>query len=377
MTIRKWYGRRAGTQGSVVRLASVVAVGATLFCARPGRAESSAPASAERVRDGAASTAAPAEDKARAETLFNAGVALVESGSYELGCQKLEASLTLYDALGTSFHLASCWQALGRTASAYELFEKVALRSFKAGQLDRAAVARERMLAVAPTLSRVRVDVDEKTRAQSPEVKMNDEPIAPADWGKSLPVNPGHYVVAVSAEEKRSWSKTFEVKDPGTTYALAIPSLEDAHQTPSAAPARMAPPAQRKREDARSSGPGRRIAAYTLGTAGVVGVAAGVWFGVRYRTSNGDAQDLCPSGVGCTQYEIIEHARLVDEARTARTWAFVGASVGVAALASASYLFLSGHGGEKARSASRSLHFSAEPIVGERGTWGAALRGAF
>src|SRR6476659_8776093 len=62
----------------------------------------------------------------RARTLFQQAKALRSAGRYDAACVKFEQSLALDVGIGTEFNLADCWEHVNRTASAYELFLKVA-----------------------------------------------------------------------------------------------------------------------------------------------------------------------------------------------------------------------------------------------------------
>ncbi|HEV8550874.1 MAG TPA: hypothetical protein VGQ57_17630, partial [Polyangiaceae bacterium] len=85
------------------------------------------------------------DDPAGAKALFDQALELGQAGNFPEACQKLEQSLSLHDGLGTQFHLAGCWQKIGRTASAYSLFEKVVARAHEAGQTEREELARSRL----------------------------------------------------------------------------------------------------------------------------------------------------------------------------------------------------------------------------------------
>ena len=104
-------------------------------------------------------TASDATDKERAAQLFKEARALAELGNLEEACQKLEQSVELHEGVGNRFNLADCWEKTGRTASAYTLFIEVADATRELGQSDREKTARARAEALAPKLTRMRIDV--------------------------------------------------------------------------------------------------------------------------------------------------------------------------------------------------------------------------
>src|ERR1700753_3563254 len=82
-----------------------------------------------------------AGDKASAEALFNDGVALVSAGNYADGCARFEASQALEATLGTTLHLADCYERAGKTASAWVLFRESEGLAQRQSDTERAQVA--------------------------------------------------------------------------------------------------------------------------------------------------------------------------------------------------------------------------------------------
>jgi hypothetical protein len=330
---------------------------------------------------GAAEARAEGNDETEAKRLFDSAVELASEGNFMAACRKLEKSLSLHDGLGTSYHLAGCWQKIGRTASAYALFKKVAERAHELDQDERETVARGRMEALLPKLSRLRIDLPAPVAPRT-AVQRDGEQVAEDDWGKAVPVDPGFYEIRVTADGKEPWSTKVSVTEPSTIIAVPVPELADARksETPkfAAAPAPKAVTKQRPTAvpaaEEPSSGPSRTVA-IVIGGVGAAALAGGLLEGAQYLDANGDAKNVCPSGVNCTSEEIATHADAVDKARTARTWAYVGIGVGSAALAVGTYLFFAAPR-ESAKN-ERASALNLEPLVDGQGTWGGALRGRF
>ena len=68
-------------------------------------------------------------DKAAAESLFDDARALVTAGKFADACAKLEASLKLYSSINTEYHLADCYEKLGKMASAWIDFQEISTQS--------------------------------------------------------------------------------------------------------------------------------------------------------------------------------------------------------------------------------------------------------
>lgn len=354
------------------RFASFALLGAmTLLRAELAHAQATPAPAAQSARE----TSVSSIDAARAAGLFAEGMALAKDGNYPEACVKLDASLAAREALGTSFNLADCWEKIGRTASAHALFEKVVAKTRDLGQTERQQAAQARADALAPKLSRLRLTLSAKPPGT---VVLRDGVAIPeAEWEQAVAVDPGSHAVELRADGKVSWSRKVDVVDPGTTTTLVLPELNDAPKpaiTPVVRPSAPRPLPPPRKEPTPSSNSTRNVVAWSLVGAGAVGAGVGVVMALRYSSRNNDAEAICPRGFGCDTSEIARHDELVDDARTARTLALIGAGVGVAAFASAGYLFFSAPS-EKERPNVKAV--TATPLISPDGSWGAALSGRF
>src|SRR5262245_21810388 len=81
---------------------------------------------------------AAAQDRAAARTLFDEGTRLVEQGDFAGACPRFAASLEAEVKLGTKLALASCYETIGRTASAWAEFRDAAALANRAGETEAA-----------------------------------------------------------------------------------------------------------------------------------------------------------------------------------------------------------------------------------------------
>src|SRR5262249_59482100 len=94
---------------------------------------------------GGSALAQPSADtRAAAAALFEDGRRLMGEGKYTEACPKLEESQRMDPGAGTLYQVSVCYEAIGRTASAWVGFRDVANMAMLAGQPDRAKVARGR-----------------------------------------------------------------------------------------------------------------------------------------------------------------------------------------------------------------------------------------
>jgi hypothetical protein len=329
----------------------------------------------------APATPAPASpDAVEAARLFAEAQTLQESGRYEQACLKFEESAKKRPGIGVRFNLADCWERTGRTASAHALFLEVAAATKELGQTEREVFARDRAAALAPKLSQLQIQITGST--EGIEVLRDGIKLDPKSLGVPFPVDPGAHEIRINAPGKKSWSTKVSVPaEPAAITALVVPPLDDAEPVAGAVAETPSEPSQKTATETREEAPepvakpdtARSAASLVLVGVGVVGVAIGGAMGAQYVGSRSDAEKVCPSARNCTQAEVSLHDALVEDARNARTWTFVGLGVGGAALISAAYLHLTEP--SSAENPERSS-VSAAPLLSES-VLGASLSGRF
>jgi hypothetical protein len=125
--------------------------------------------------------------------------------------------------------LASCYEAVGRLASAHALYLEVAAEASTRGQQAREKLARERAAAVEPHLSRLTIEVPFMA---SPEMRVerDGKVVGAAQWGVSMPVDPGVHSVNAEAPGRMPWSAKVDV--PGETVTrVTVPPLAERRQS--------------------------------------------------------------------------------------------------------------------------------------------------
>lgn len=214
-----------------------------------------------------------------AEALFQEARGLVEKGDYAAACPKLEVSQKLEPAVGTQFNLADCYEHVGRTASAYALFDQVARIARSAGKFERERSAKARASALEPKLARVRLDV----RAPAPglEIRIDDVLVDKAAWGEPFPIDPGAHRISASAPSRRSWESTLS-GEASRLAEVSIPELVDTTVRVAPAPVTLAAPSS------------QRTFALVSGAVGVAGVLVGAVSGLMALSSRSTGQRECP-----------------------------------------------------------------------------------
>ena len=289
---------------------ALVLLGATLTLRSVARADSSA------------------LNKASAESLFEDAMKLVADKRYPEACPKFEESQRLDPAMGTQFRLAECYEAVGRTASAWANYLEVADTARNAGQAERERVARERAGSAEAKLSRLTVVVSTPD-LPGLEVRRGGVVLGKAQWGSPVPVDPATYDVAASAPAKLAWSGVVTVSGDGAFSTLTVPELQDVpiasipalQAAKPLASASLSQPADVERPQTHW-GPVRTTGLIVAG-AGVVGLAFGAAFGVDALSkksaaeSSGCSGDRCTPGAGSTRDEARKAANLATAFFTA------------------------------------------------------------
>jgi hypothetical protein len=309
-----------------------------------------------------------------AARLFEEGKQLYDQGKVEAACQKFEASLAKKPGIGTRFHLANCFERIGRPASARALFLEVVEQTRVLRQSERERLARDRALLLEPQLTRLVIN------KQAPEpgltLKFAGKLSPKESWHRPIELDPGEYEVAATAPGKQPWATKLRVR-PGEvgTIRLEIPALKDrpavvAPVTASAEPAPTHSPPAAAHPDAT-----RRTFSLLLAGTGALALLTGAAMGAQAVASDQDAKSLCPASAECTPGERDLQTQLVENASRARAFAFVGVGVGVSALLCAGYLYFANPARQEQP---RMARLRAAPLLSpSEGVYGAALSGGF
>ena len=296
---------------------------------------------------------AHAGEPAAAEQLYDEAKRLTSSGHYAEACPKFEQSQRLDPGLGTQFHLADCWQHVGRTASAWALFREVASGARASGQTARERVAKDRADALEPFLSKLQIAPGNASTITGLVIQRDGTEVPREAWGSPVPVDPGKHEVSASAPERQAWQSSVEVEGQGKVVTIEVPLLASvaiaAAPAPVPTPAQAAQPApvpvpapqSTARRDVgvtsampaseqpvlQNRGGTQRAAGWVLVGAGLVGVGVGAYFGARWMGDHETAGLHCPGG-SCDSIGIASN----DDADKQARYVLASAGGGLAAL---------------------------------------------
>lgn len=298
------------------------------------------------VTSAATASAQTAADRATAQSLFESGKRLLDQKDYVPACRQLEESQRLDPSQGTQFRLASCFEALGRTASAWAAYLEVAEAAKATKQPDRERVARERAKALAAQLPYLTL------RAAEPSVQIRrDDAVVPAgQLGARVAIDPGKHKIEARASGFETWTQEIEIA-PAKELTVDIPALTPAKEVgskpaPVAVPgpsstavtASPAPPPAEPPSSAPTGMGTQRKAALVVGGLGVAAAAGSVVFGLLAKGANDDSSTHCRAGNRCDPTGL-------DQRDTALSRATVATVLGVVsgvALAGGGTLWITG-----------------------------------
>lgn len=277
---------------------------------------------------------AAAQGSAEAAELFKQGRAALEAKDYVTACTKLAESNRLERAVGTLISLAQCYEGQNKLATARQHWQEAAdLADATSDRLQRGPIARDKVAELDKKVGRLTV----KRAAGAPPstaVKRDDVSLTSASFGSAFPVDPGKHVLIASAEGFEPKTYEIEIKAGESREIEIAPGAA----LPTPPPTTAGTPAERPPEAGDPNG-GRKIAAYTLGGVGILGLGLGTIFGLSASSKWSDAKSRCPAN-GCSTQERKEADDMTSSARSAGTLSTVAFIVGTAALASGVVLLL-------------------------------------
>ncbi|HEX3769654.1 MAG TPA: hypothetical protein VHV30_02260 [Polyangiaceae bacterium] len=306
---------------------------------------------------GAARAQGAARDDAdvrRADSLFDAGKALLEGGQYVDACAKFAESKRLAAGLGVTLYLADCYERIGRTASAWTEFRSAEGLARQRGD-KRAAVARDRALTLEGKLDRLTILVAPDVPRGELQILRDGAAIPPEEWGVAVPVDPGDHVVVASAAGHASRTLSAHLGPEGATATVRVDRLDDL--SASGASLVAAAPAPATSTPAEASGdtstPGapdatRRWIGVGVGAAGLAGVAIGAVFGLKAKSKLDQSNDgPCDAADQCTD----AGRQIRQDAEGAARVATIAFAAGAAAIGAGVILYLTAPKSDAAPSA--------------------------
>jgi hypothetical protein len=246
-------------------------------------------------------------DTVTAEALFREGRRAADAGDYAIACPRFAESYRLDPEPGTLLNLGDCEENRGQLSRAWEHFRQL-YDELPAGD-DRKPIADARAHALELRLPKLRIML----LTLPARVTRDDAVLGSASLGVSLPVDPGHHVMVVSAAGRRDKRYDVVVVE-GDDKVIAVSSGE-----PLTNPSVLQPPISERSRAVEAEAlvvtkqPAQvdnvqRYAMIGSASAGVACLLAGSIFGVvaltHLSTANaGCVGDVCSSPAALSQFK--------------------------------------------------------------------------
>lgn len=310
--------------------------------------------------------AQPSDSNAVAEQLFNQARELAKANRWAEACPKFEASLRADPVLGTRLNLATCYEHIGKLASAWGLFRESVELAAKAGD-KRRDYAQKQADTLEPRLPRLTISAPERPPAGL-VVKRDGAQIDAGALGVALYLDPGAHEITASAPGFEAFTRTATLVE-GKAETLAIPKLAPtpvrATDPPTPREAHAAPP-----ESAVATSPTHKYVALGAGVAGMATIGVGLLFGNKASSAYHDAKALCGANLVCSTDTYPRGQQLIRDTRSDATISTVLVVAGGAAVATGVVVFLTGRRPRERATA------QIIPVIDDRAT-GLAVTGRF
>ena len=266
---------------------------------------------------------ASAQTAALAEDLFRDGKKLLADKRYDEACPKFAESARIEPSSGVELALGICYEAQGKTASAWGAYSEVVVLARRDARRDREQAAMKHLAALEAKVSHATFVVpQEMTAIEGFEVRQDGTVLARAAWGHA-PVDPGEHDVEARAPGYVPYTTSFRVDTDGSTKTVSIPALIP---LPAATPVESLHPQTSTVPSAPSSSPDQAIQWRTVGLVtggvGVASIALGAVLGGVALAKVNDVHSQCPGG-HCTSQSAVSEDSTAGTLADASTGTFI------------------------------------------------------
>ena len=250
----------------------------------------------------------------RSDELFREGKALMDQSLVAEACEKFAESVALARRAGALLNLAVCREAQGRYATAVRLMQEAREMALNDGRTDRVVFADERLEALHPRLSWLRLHPPARIAPEELIVECDGEPWPIEDWELPRPVDPGPHTVVALAKGRASFHTTVVVGSTGDVQDVSIPPMVEA--TVAEGPVAPSPLLGEVAPSAPGTPPWWKATGWAAMGIGLSAVVVGGVFGAEAIGDSNASKALCPGDV-CTPTGYQENRSANAEANVA------------------------------------------------------------
>ncbi len=275
------------------------------------------------------------EDKAAARQFATDGAKAMDQKRWTDAIDLFTRAESLVHSPQHLVFLARAHVAIGRLVKAREYYLKVVKEDIPAGKpkawTDAKTAAQAEITPLEPKIPQLKIVV-EGGDAKNAEVKLDGEVVKSALIGLPRPVDPGEHTLEAKDGNGATAKQTINLAEGANeTVTLKLEAGKggtgDKKDPPPPDPKDQPPPEKKDPPPDAGEGPSR-VLPFTLIGVGVVGLAVGTVFLLKWQGTRSDADALCPNGT-CPVGDLPKVNELDDQWKGYRTLSFIGYGVGI------------------------------------------------
>lgn len=167
---------------------------------------------------------------ARAQALFDKGLAAARQGDFVRACPLFRASQEAEPRTGTLLNLGTCYEKNWQTASAWAAYREAEASARREGRADWQEQAKQKWTQLEPRLVRLTVQVPASSRIPGLIVLRDGVAMQPAEYDTALPVDPGEHVLSAQAPNHVTWEEKIIVTN--RSRETRVPTLQRGKDAP-------------------------------------------------------------------------------------------------------------------------------------------------
>lgn len=172
-----------------------------------------------------ASPAVRAEEsttQARAQALFDQGLAAARNGQLAKACPLFRASNDVEPRTGTLLNLGTCYEKNWQTASAWATYREAETLAHREARPELAEQARQKVAQLEPRLVRLTVQVPPASRVPGLVVQRDGVALQPAEYDVPIPIDPGEHKLLAQAPNHETWEQSLVMTQVSRSVGVPV-----------------------------------------------------------------------------------------------------------------------------------------------------------
>lgn len=233
-----------------------------------------------------------AGDEQTAVALFERGRKLARDGRCADAVPVLLDSVRHAEGVGALLNLGSCYETIGKMASAHRAFVRAEEVAASREDSERQREAARRAKAIEKEVSMLVIHVPAKLDSPELEIRLDGEVVPRDRWERLMPVDAGAHAIEIDAPPAPKQASSVTVRGAGDRVEWTVPTSRAAP-----AAALLSDPSAGSNHHEDSSG--QRTLGIVAGAVGVGSILTGTIFGLMSFDAHSSVLDRCASYPTC------------------------------------------------------------------------------